>query len=432
MAKEKTVKAKTKTKSKASKKPGKSVTNKAIKPGDQSIGGALFCLFVTAIDKSGQLVGKRQTKPNGAFQANWTAITSGTYELQSSSTTNDGRVAIVATDASTKSVHYIAETTDGSSSKGGWLAPVNLGLPKGQKSFQQVLLVRGANGLDNVFGITPNNDKKSIWWKYRNPSTVVMKKEKVTPPGATKSMTITVPVVVPPKQVWSDWVCINGILEGNLSNLQAANNLDGNIVLMGCYFNGIMWCAQQVGGEDGTPRTWAKWTSPGNTSDASNDVSPILTSDGFVSAIASTNDGILRSTQSEPGSINWSNFSCPGQINDNVAGHGHCLDGNNNLYLVALNYAGKGTKNWIYGNLQTNTSERVWTGWDRISLVYSADKIELNYQSDDALVMFAFDSATGTLRSKKQVVAGGTEWYQNWDELGVGLKNFSLTRDLTI
>lgn len=424
--------AKSTVKSAAAAKAKKKTTQKlvGVTPGTQ-VNFANFQLFIGAINTSGNLVFKNQTKANGPFNKSWTAINKKTYETLSCATTADGRVAMVATDAKTGDVNYIAETKVGSGTSGRWLPAENLSTPTGQ-IFKQVVLTRDKAALDNVFGVTGNNNQQSIWWKYRNPDVVVMKKEKVTPPGSDKPITITVPVLEPPKKPWSDWVNINGILEGNLNGLRATNNANGLIVLSGVYFNGITWTCQQMIDDKTGKTTWSAWTNPGdNPYISSGDLTPVLTTDDRISMFSSTNDGILRSAQTVPGAATWDAWSQPGEIPDNVANQACHLDGDGNLYLAVLNFAGKGMQNQIYGALQTNTDARQWTSWQPITLVPAATHLEMDYNADGALTLFAYDSASTTLRAKKQVLPNSTEWHFSWAELGTDVKCFSITKDLT-
>ena len=393
-----------------------------------------FRLFVAAVTSAGGLVGSDQGCANGAFTGKWKPITTqAKYRNVCAGTTSDGRVAVVASVDGTNAVNFIAESSAGAKGAGRWAPIENLGLPKGISGFTELALAQDADGLDNVFGVTAENTNNSIWWICRNPSTIVMKKEKVTPPGSTTPITVTVPVVVPPKKPWSNWVCINENLEGTLQSLHAANNLDGRIVLSGSYTNFIPWVTQQAEVSTGGDKKWNPWQVPGGSDGAetTGDATGVLTGDGLVSIFASTNDGILRSSQSEPGSDTWTNWTAPGVINDNVANHACNIDGDGNLYVAVLNFAGAGTQNWIYGALQTNTEQRQWTSWQPISLVPRADQLSLNYNADNSLTLFAFDSKGGTLRCKKQAKVNSTEWELEWTTVGQGLFDYSVTRDLT-
>jgi hypothetical protein len=54
-------------------------------------------LMVVAINVSGRLVYRAQTKPNGPWEANWTPIDNArTYAAMAAGLTGDGRVAVVA------------------------------------------------------------------------------------------------------------------------------------------------------------------------------------------------------------------------------------------------------------------------------------------------------------------------------------------------
>ncbi len=389
-------------------------------------------LFVAAINSSGQLVYTNQAKPNGVFNQAWTPINSKTYELVDAGSTLDGRIAIIATDAKTAAVQYIAERPAASKATSRWLNAVNLGLPAGVTSFKTIALARGVDGLDNIFGSTSANTKKSVWWKYRNPPVIVTKKVKVTPPGSNTPITVTVQERQPPAQPWSDWIDITGNLEGGLKELRAANNADGRIVLSGVYFNGIPWISQQTADAPFKAESWSDWSSPGaGMVETVGQIEPILDDEGTVSAFVTSNDGLLRSRQTDPGGPTWGLWSMPGLIPDNVAHFAASKDGNGHLSLAVLNYVQPGRYNYIYFSQQIKVKCNQWTTWQVISMV-NASQLEMTYNADGSLALFAFDSGTGALSVLRQVNSDSTEWYRFWTPLAKsGIKCFALARDLT-
>ncbi len=393
---------------------------------------ALTQLFVAAINSKGNLVYTNQTKPNGPFNSKWTAIGKGTYDVLAAGTTLDGRVAIVATDAATHSVQYIAETKAGGKGKNRWEAPEDLGAPAKAAPFNQLVLARGVDGLDNVFGITPENNDRSIWWKYRNPPVIVTKKEKVIPPGSKKPITVEVQVTEPPAKPWSEWINLNNNLPGGMKSLYATNNADGRILLGGAYFNYLPWVCQQKSDAPFKAEQWTEWTLAGGTpAETTGALTPVLDNEGYVSVFASTNDGILRSRQTQPGGDKWGGWSAPGQIFDNVANHACNIDAHGHIYVATLNFPAKGTKTLVYGAMQTDTAHAQWTSWQLINMIYSANQVALDYNADGSLTLFAFDSDSEKLSALTQVAPDSTEWYYEWVDLGSGLKSFAVTRDLT-
>lgn len=388
-------------------------------------------LFIAAINNGGQLVYTNQTEPNGPFAKQWTPINSKTYELVDAGSTLDGRVAIITTDAETGAVQYIAERPATSKASSRWLNAENLGLPSGTSAFKTIAFARGVDGLDNVFGSTSLNTKKSIWWKYRNPPVIVTKKIKIVPPGAKTPITVTVQETQPPARAWSDWIDITGNLNGGLKSLRAASNADGRIVLSGVYFNGIPWISQQTSDSPFLPEAWSNWETPGDGKvEGAAQIEPILDQQGTVSAFVSSSDGLLRSRQTTPGGAAWDHWSMPGLIQDNVAHFASSKDGNNHLALAVLNSVQPGRYNYVYFSQQTNTKYNQWTTWQVISMV-TASELEMTYNADGSLALFAFDPSKGALSVLTQINSDSTEWYRFWTPLGTGIKSFSLTRDLT-
>ncbi len=403
-------------------------------PGLDATIAANFKLFVAGINSANQLVYVDQTVASGPFSNTWTPIGTETYNATlTTGTTLDGRIAIVTTDMTSQEVIYIAEVLDQSATGADrWSPPENLGLPSGVKSISSVALARGVDGLDNVFVSSPENVQTSLWWKYRNPPDIVTKTIEVTPPGSQTPIKVTVQETQPPAKPWSDWININGALEGNLRDLKAINNADGRIVLTGIYFNAIPWVSQQTSDDPFNQESWSEWAVPGApVTESAGSMTPILDDEGYVSVFISSNDGLLRSKQTEPGGAVWSTWSSPGIIDANIGDHAISIDGDGCLYAAVLDLPAKGMVTQAFGALQMNTEFAQWTSWQHIARINVAQSVDLNYNADGHLTMFAFDHDAAKLFTLDQVTQNSTEWRYFWTEIGDGLRTFSVARDLT-
>lgn len=403
---------------------------------DNDVNYANVRLFVGAINTQQQLVYNEQKKPNGAFAKKWTPVDTNTYLSPiSCCTTRDGRVAIAAIDAKSNTVQYMIEQD--ASGNGGFSPREDLGAPPNMTNFTQICMVRGVNGLDNIFvSNVKDNNSTGTWWIYRNAPVKVSKTVKVTPPGASAPITVTVEEEEPPSQPWSDWINVNGsspnVLQGGFQTMYAANNADGRIVLCGNYDNGIPFVRQQLSDDPFDQEKWGDWINPGNGNGSTVAFArPVLDKEGRVSIFGNNNGLIERSRQSEPGSQVWDDWSTPGYVDDNLARFSVTIDADGCLYLVSLNFAPKGYNTKIYGNLQGNTQDATWTGWSWISMLNAATDIELGYNADGTVLAFVHDAAQGKMWTVKQTVANGTEWDVYPTPIGSDITSFSTTRDLS-
>jgi hypothetical protein len=390
-------------------------------------------IFVAAVNVGHELVFTSQTAVDGGYNPDWTRIGDGLYaNVVAAGTTLDGRVALVSADAKSGHVIYIAEAENGGTGAARWMTPDDLGLPAGVSSVATIAIARGVDGLDNIFISSPDNNKQSVWWKYRNPPTTETRQEQITPPGSTTPITVDVQVRVPPAEPWSDWININGALEGNLTQLSAANNADGRIVLTGIYSNGIPWVRQQTSDDPTQPESWSDWQLPGYpVTLAASTFCPILDRQGVVSVVASTNDGLIRSRQTQAGGANWTAWSAPGQVNDNVYHHACALNANDAMTIVVSNFAQQGVKNIIYATTQTHPETNQWTAWNRINALADISQLRLAASGNGTLTLFAFDASNGKVSAISQIGPDSTEWELIWTEIGGGIAAFALTNDLT-
>ncbi|TGR16300.1 hypothetical protein EN839_34045, partial [Mesorhizobium sp. M1C.F.Ca.ET.196.01.1.1] len=85
---------------------------------------------------------------------------------------------------------------------------------------------RDADGRVEIF-LTDNQGR--IWWIYQNPDVIVQVQKTITPPGTTTPIVVTVDVLAPPAQPWSDWQQLNG----QLVTVTAIRQGDGRIALFG-------------------------------------------------------------------------------------------------------------------------------------------------------------------------------------------------------
>ena len=262
---------------------------------------------------------------------------------------------------------------------------------------------------------------------------VVTKKVKVTPPGSNKPIIVTVQETEPPKKPWSDWINITGNLQGYLSHLRATNNADGRIVLSGIYFNYIPWVSQQKSDNPFDQESWTDWVTPdGNGYKNAALTTPILDKTGNVSIIQTSNEGLLRSRQTESGAGVWGPYSSPGFINDNLLNHASSIDADCHLAIAVLNNPAPAHKNFIYFTQQTNAENNQWTTWEILAMVDRATSLEMSYNANGSLTLFVFDDKTGDLFTLSQINADSTEWYQFPTQIGKNIKSFAVTRDLTV
>jgi hypothetical protein len=143
-------------------------------------------LMVVAIKggTDGQLVSRAQTKPNGPWEPNWKPVEkTQTFTAMAAGLTGDGRVMVVAWPKSGSGVLYIDQNL--ATANQDWNPPVNLGKPAGITGFYFLATAYDVDGRVEVFGTDTNH---GIWWKYQNPSRIVQKTVKITPPGTHKEI----------------------------------------------------------------------------------------------------------------------------------------------------------------------------------------------------------------------------------------------------
>jgi hypothetical protein len=384
-------------------------------------------LMVVAINASGRLVYRAQTKPNGPWEANWTPIDNAhTFAGMAAGLTGDGRVAVVAQQPSGPPL-YIDEKPNTSTQQ--WNTPFNLGTPAGSPAgFNFLALAFDADGRVEVFG-TGSND--TIWWKYQNPSQIVQKTVTITPPGTHTPITVTVDVVVPPATPWSNWFQI----PGGLRQIKALRNADGRIILFGINANGHLYRNEQKVARALQPSDWAGWVQmddPSTGTFQAASMAPTLDRAGAVNLFV-INQGhqILHARQAPPCTATWAGWTTPGIISEGVRAVAAGLDGDGHLVVVA---ADSYNSPLFHMNMQLDIEAQQWSGWTIFSGASDAVQIALDYNADGRLTFFSHVIGLPTLaglRLLSQMAFDSTEWEWNYTVLAGAINQYAVVRDLT-
>jgi hypothetical protein len=386
-------------------------------------------LMVVAINASGRLVYKAQTKPNGPWEANWTPIDNvHTFAGMAAGLTGDGRVAVVAQPPSGPGPFYIDEKPDTPTQE--WNTPVNLGPPPGSPAgFNFLTLAFDADGRVEVFG-TGSND--TIWWKYQNPNRIVQKTVTITPPGTHTPITVTVDEVAPPLTPWSDWFQI----PGGLRQIKALRNADGRIILFGVNANGHLYRNEQKVARALQPSDWAGWVqmdNPGSGTLLGGTMAPTLDLAGAANLfVINENSHILHARQAPPGTATWTGWTTPGLIRGGVRSVAAGIDGDGHVVVVATDDSSLHNM-----KMQLDVEAQQWSGWIIFSGDSGAAQIALDYNADGRLSFFSHrvglaPPGLGGVRLKSQMAFDSTEWEWGYTELAAdGIKQYAVVRDLT-
>jgi hypothetical protein len=388
-------------------------------------------LMVVAINTSGRLVYKAQTKPNGPWEANWTTIDNArTYAGMAAGLTGDGRAAVVAQPTSPPGPFYIDEKPNTLSQE--WNTPFNLGSPAGSPAgFNFLALAFDAEGRVEVFGTGANDN---IWWKYQNPNQIVQKTVRVTPPGTHTPIDVTVDVVVPPATPWSDWFQI----PGQLREIKALRNADGRIILFGINAAGHLYRNEQKVARALQPSDWAGWVQMDDQSTGtflSGTMAPSVDRAGAVNLfVINFNNFLLHTRQAPPCTATWAGWSAPGIMRNGIRAVAAGIDGDAHLVVVATD-----TSLLQNMTMQLDVEAQQWSAWTAVSSFSGAPpRNALDYNADGRLTLFSHlppgspPPNAGGLWLKSQMAFDSTEWEWAWTVLAPdSIRQYAVVRDLT-
>lgn len=380
-----------------------------------------FRIFVGAIDGQGHLVYKDQVSENGPFADNFTQLTDSTYTPATlrASLTMDGYVSLIAEATGSQNLLYLAESP-GSESTNRFRDPVDLGKPSSVSAFQDTVLLRGLNGLSNVFGIGADD---TIWWKYKNPYTVGQETVSTVPPGTETPIEVTVAVPKPPAQPWSDWQQ----LPGALKSVRATNNADGRIILAGLNDTGVPYLNFQDSESPFLPEGWEGWQDIQGSLSGFEQIEIAIDGDGFVFIFGRIGANIYKKVQTEmSGNVftDWLQFAA---FDLPIQTFAVGASGTGGLYLAAQ--VGTGAGSPIYGIRQTTGAHTAWT--TPMVIAYAPGNLELLLQgeADQKLILFALDTDSRELSYIVQQLPD--HWSGNWTGLGSSISSFTATHDIT-
>ena len=390
-------------------------------------------LMAVALDKSGHLVYKAQTKPNGPWEAAWTTIDkSQTYfNRMTAGIVGDGRVAAVAMSMQQgKGLCYMVEAVD-SARVERWDPPVDLGRPSGVTAPRDVAMGLDAESRLEIFIIDAADADQGggrIWWKYQNPKRIERKEVTLTPPGSPTPMTVVVDVVLPPKIPWSEWFALSGALR----HLVPGRMNDGRLVLFGVNAAGHLYRCEQRAKRALQPGDWSKWVrmdeATGPVAAVAHPLAAARDCAGALNLFAvARGNQVFHARQTQPNASTWTGWSTPGYLRQGVKGTAVKLDGSNRLVLVANDGAN------LNMNLQWSAEAQQWSGWNLLQEI-EPQTLSLNYNADGRLTLFRQRAPMGGLWCVSQMVRDSTEWELTWTELAGddhALQSCVVVRDLT-
>ncbi|MEM7241315.1 MAG: hypothetical protein AAF429_03930 [Pseudomonadota bacterium] len=394
-------------------------------------------IFVAGVNVGHELVYCRQTSPNSRTFSKWQNMGKQTYYYpMDCSTTIGGDVVIVAIATETNTVQYFAETPNKTAESPDWLPPEDLGAPSGidLAGVYAIQVAQDLNGRDCVFVSVAHPKGQTLWWKYRNPPQIVEKTIEVTPPGAKDPIKITVQESEPPAQPWSDWINLNGNVQGAFKSLCVTNNADGRLVITGnLEDDDTAHVRQQDTDNPYDTDKWLDWVQPGGAANGAvaQLVKPILDGEGYVSIFGNFAGTLMRSRQKTPGSADWSDWSAPGLTEDTLGDYSASIDGDGCVYVMALNMPEGSASTKILLNREFNTAHAAWVGWQWSAMTNAGSRIELSYSADGSISAFVQVPSGGDLLVFNQVAIDSTEWYAQPTNIGGQLNTFALTRDMT-
>ncbi|WP_417673772.1 hypothetical protein [Roseibium sp.] len=380
-----------------------------------------FRIFVGAIDGQGHLVYKDQVNENGPFADNFTQLTDNTYKPATlrAALTMEGYVSLIAEATGTQSLLYLAESP-GSEATNRFRKPVDLGKPSSVSAFQDTVLLRGLNGLSNVFGLGADD---TIWWKYKNSYTVGQETVTTIPPGTETPIEVTVAVAKPPTQPWSDWQQ----LPGALKTVRATNNADGRIILVGLNEAQVPYLNFQSSDRPFLPEGWEGWQDIQGSLSGFEQIEIAIDGDGFVYIFGRIGANIYKKVQTEMSGNVFTDWLLFAAFDLPIQTFAVGASSNDGLYLAAQ--VGSGAGSPIYGIRQTTGAHSAWT--TPTVIAYAPGNLELNLygEADQKLILFALDTESRELSYILQQLPD--HWSANWTGLGSFVADFTVTHDIT-
>ncbi|MEZ2328458.1 hypothetical protein AB6802_01885 [Mesorhizobium sp. RCC_202] len=381
-------------------------------------------LMVVGIDNAkGQLIQKAQTSPNGPWAQDWTPIAPGAYMTMTAGVTKDGRVAIVAQQAGSPTLFFIAEDPNQAGPVEKWLAPVNIGAPPGAVVYQKLSMARDADGRVEIF-LTDNLGR--VWWIYQNPDVIVQVQKTITPPGTTTPIVVTADELRPPAQPWSAWIQ----LTGQLVAITALRQADGRIALFGINSALHLYRCQQAKAEALTVADWTPWVQI-DAGYPFTEMAPIVGPLGATNLFAMTQQGQVLHTKQQPaGSDTWTAWATPGY--SRVPKYTLCagIQGDGDIMLAASD------QQHVHSfNAQYDAATQNWSGWRDFNFSVANTRLSLDYNADGRLALFSMmiqNDGTNALWTINQMAMDSSEWEWTWTMLAASnLKQVVVVRDLT-
>lgn len=383
-----------------------------------------FRIFVAAINTDGHLVYADQVKDNGPFADTFTQLTDMSFDptpLQAS-TTLDGYVSLLAQQADTQRLIYIAEDSDASASK-RFDAPVDLGMPPSVTAFRDTELIGGLNGLPNVFGISADTDD-TIWWTYANPYTIQTDTEQVTPPGTDTPIEVTVEVPVAPEQPWADWIQI----PGELTSITATQNADGRLIIGG--LNSAQRAYYDIQNSDHPDKAegWAGWQDITGTIEGLEQLEMAIDGIGLVHIFGRAGPNLYMRVQTETGGTQFTDWMLFAGFETPLQDFAVGVSSNDGLYLTVQ--VGSGVGSPIYGIHQVGPEQSRWTAPRVIAFAQTDAQYLLQPNANTALSLFALNTDTKTIDYTTELRPN--LWQAGWTQVGTDLVSMAITRDVTV
>ncbi|TGQ74622.1 hypothetical protein EN829_006345 [Mesorhizobium sp. M00.F.Ca.ET.186.01.1.1] len=383
-------------------------------------------LMVVGIDSAaGRLIQKAQDGPNGSWPAAWSIIAPGAWLIMTAGLTKDGRVAVVAQLSGTTKLSFITEDANQVGPIDKWNPPADIGAPPGATSYQKLTMANDADGRIEVFA-TDNQGR--IWWIYQNPDQIVQVQKTITPPGTTTPIVVTVDVLAPPAQPWSDWQQLNG----QLVTVTAIRQGDGRIALFGINSGLHLYRCQQTKPQAFKVSDWTQWAQidTGQTGGFT-EMAPVVGPLGATNLFALTQNGQVLHTRQQPaGSDTWTAWATPGYSRVPKYTLAAGIQGDGDIVLVSSDQ-----QRVHEFNAQWDAYTQNWSGWRDFNASQASTRLSLNYNADGRLALFSLmliPDGTQGLWTLNQVAIDSSEWEFEWTALTTSnLKQIVVVRDLT-
>ncbi|WP_350334598.1 hypothetical protein [Coralliovum pocilloporae] len=382
-----------------------------------------YRIFIAAIAADGKLVYLDQDSEDGPFTGTFTQLTDKSYDhapLQAG-LSMDGYVTILAQQTGTQHLIYIRESNDEANTN-RFDQPVDLGLPPSVAAFQDTKLIRGLNGLDNIFGTAATTDN-SIWWKFKNPYTIKTETEQVTPPGSDTPIEVTVQVPVPPAQPWSDWIQI----PGGLKSITAVNNADGRLIIGGLNSGKIPYINFQNSDDPFTVEGWKGWEDISGVIGQFEQIELAIDGNALVHIFGRIGTNIYMKAQKEVGKDDFTGWVLFAAFDEIIYTFDVDACSNDGLYITAQ--VGSGSGSPIYGWHQADPNLRTWTAPQIITFAQSDAQLVLEPNANTKLSLFALNTGSQMLDYTDQLLPD--YWQAGWKRIGQGITSIAITHDIT-